>query len=84
MDYAYVGEYYNNVKETGTPAGDFSQVHVKVGSTIGQVDVDLFVNNLTNDDGLTWVEDSFQRFSGTRPAYQIRPRTIGLNLSYSF
>ena len=79
-----MGEYYNNTAETGTPAGDFGQVHVKVGSTIGKVDLDLFVNNLTNDDGLTWVEDNFQLFSGTSPAYRIRPRTIGMNISYHF
>ena len=84
IDYAYVGEYYNNTAETGTPAGDFGQVHVKVGTTIGQVDVDLFANNLTNDDGLTWVESDFQRFSGTSSAYRIRPRTIGISLGYQF
>ena len=84
LDYAYVGEYYNNVQETGTPAGGFSQIHLKAGSTIGQFDVDLFVDNVANDDGFTWVEDNFTRFSGTSPAYRIRPRTIGVNLSYSF
>ena len=84
LDYAYVGEYYNNLQEEGTSAGDFGQVHVKLGSTIGQFDVDVFVNNLTNDDGLTWVEDNFKRFSGTSPAYRIRPRSIGINIGYSF
>ena len=86
VDYAYVGEYYNNVGETGIPAGDFEQVHAKVGTTIGQVNIDLFVNNLTNDDGLTWVESTLVRFSGgtSNRAYRIRPRTIGINVAYTF
>ena len=86
VDYAYVGEYYNNLEQTGTEAGDFGQVHAKVGVNIGAVDLDLFVKNLTNDDGLTWVEETLVRFSGgtDQRAYRIRPRTIGMNISYRF
>lgn len=84
LDYAYVGEYYNNFEKNGTPAGDFSQVHLKLGTQIGQVALDVFVNNLTNDDALTWVEQNFTRFSGTSPAYRIRPRTMGVNVKYHF
>ena len=84
VDYAYVGEYYNNLAGTGTPAGDFSQVHFKVGANVGQVNVDLFVNNLTNEDGFTWVESNFSLFSDSNRAYVIRPRTMGMNIRYHF
>jgi iron complex outermembrane recepter protein len=88
LDFAYVGEYYNNVSEVGTPAGDFSQVHFKVGAQVGQINIDLFVNNLTDEDGLTWVESYISSGStsnrGNRRAYRIRPRTIGMNIGYSF
>jgi iron complex outermembrane recepter protein len=84
LDYAYVGEYYSNVQKTGTPAGDFSQLHLKVGAQIGQMNVDLFVNNLTNEDGLTWVESVLSTLSTSNRGYRIRPRTIGMNIGYRF
>lgn len=84
LDYAYVGEYYNNVQKIGTSAGDFSQLHLKVGAQIGQLNVDLFVNNLTNEDGLTWVESLVSTLSTSNRAYRIRPRTIGMNIGYRF
>ena len=85
LDYAYVGEYYNNVAETGVPAGDFSQLHFKIGTTVDRFSADFFVNNLTNSDGLTWVETNLSSFTtGLVRAYQIRPRTVGINLGYQF
>jgi iron complex outermembrane recepter protein len=84
LDYAYVGEYYSNVQKTGTPAGDFGQLHLKVGAQIGQLDIDLFVNNLTNEDGLTWVESVVSLYSTSHRGYRIRPRTIGMNIGYRF
>jgi iron complex outermembrane recepter protein len=84
LDYAYVGEYYNNVSKTGTPAGDFSQLHLKVGAQVGQINIDLFVNNLTNEDALTWVESLVSTLSTSNRGYRIRPRTIGMNIGYSF
>ena len=83
IDYAYVGEYYSNTAETGTPAGDFGQLNLKAGISFDQVAVDLFVNNATNDDGLTWV-DSINGLFGVNRANRIRPRTIGLNINYQF
>jgi iron complex outermembrane recepter protein len=86
LDYAYVGEYYNNVSKTGTPAGDFSQLHLKVGAQVSQINIDLFVNNLTDEDGLTWVE-SLRAISSdftSNRGYRIRPRTIGMNIGYHF
>jgi len=84
IDYSYEGEYFNSVAGTGTPAGDFSQVHIKFGAKVGQVNVDLFVNNLTNKTGFTWVESSLSTFTASQRAYPIRPRTVGINLGYHF
>ena len=84
IDYNYVGEYFNNVAGTGTPAGDFGQFHVKFGAKVGQVNVDLFVNNLTNETGFTWVESAVSTFTASQRAYPIRPRTVGINLGYHF
>lgn len=85
IDYAYISEYYNTVDEIGEAAGGFGQVHVKTGITLNQVDIDLFVNNLTDADDFTWV-DSSSNFTrrGISRAYRIRPRTIGLNIGYRF
>jgi outer membrane receptor protein involved in Fe transport len=83
IDYVYIGEYYSNVAETGVAVGDFGQLHLKAGIDFDQVAVDLFINNLTNDDGLTWV-DSVNAGLGVNRASRIRPRTIGLNVNYQF
>ena len=80
-DYEYVGEYYHNFSETGQASGDYSQVHLKAGVAINDnVDVDLFVNNLTNADDLTWVVNSLN----PDRAHRLRPRTIGVNIGYRF
>ena len=82
-DYSYIGEYFHNIAETGDASGGFSTVNVKAGISINNFDVDLFVNNLTNADDFTWVETSFQAVGSNR-GYRLRPRTIGLNIGYSF
>ena len=66
------------------PSGGFGQLNLKAGMGFDDIDVDIFINNLTNADELTWVESFLTGAVGTRRAYQIRPRTIGLNLSYKF
>ena len=89
IDYSYVSEYFSSVDEgqsftTPTPAGGFSQVNLKAGINFDPIAVDIFVNNLANDDGLTWVETGAVGSGGGNRAYRVRPRTIGLNLSYQF
>ena len=83
IDYTYLGEYYSNVTETGTPAGNYGQLNLKAGLAFNQIAVDLFVNNATNNDGLSWVS-SLQSTVGLTTANRIRPRTIGINMSYQF
>ncbi len=83
-DYAYVGAYNATIDQSATvpTSGDYSQVHLKAGVTFDQVMIGLFVKNLTNADNLTWT-DRFTQFGSTR-GMRIRPRTIGVNVSYNF
>ena len=57
---------------------------MKSGINFDQIDLDVFVNNLTNNDGVTWVETVNVTLGAGNNAYRIRPRTVGLNLSYKF
>lgn len=82
-DYAYVDEYYSNVAEVGQASGGYGQINLKTGMAIGNLDIDLFVNNLTNADDFTWTEAVYAQFNLSR-AYRLRPRTIGLNIGYHF
>ena len=87
IDYAYISEYFNSVGSGAgqTPAGGFGQFNLKVGTQFDQISADIFVDNLTNNDGLTWVETVFSGIvTDVTRANQIRPRTIGLNLRYQF
>ncbi len=84
-DYAYVGEYEAKLNQSDSvPAsGDYSQIHLKAGMTMENLAIDLFVNNLTNADDITWT-DFFSAGRGRTFAYRLRPRTIGFDISYRF
>lgn len=79
-DYAYVGGFYNNLQESGTEAGDYSKLNVKTGIAIDHFSIDLFVDNLTDEDAITWVDVLINDNRGHR----LRPRTVGLNVGYQF
>ncbi len=84
LDYSYIGEFYSYIDETEEASGGYGQIHLKSGVELGGVDVDLFVRNLTNADGFIWVESfSSGNVPGSR-GYRLRPRTIGMNVSYRF
>ena len=80
IDYTYVDEYHHLFTEVGPGSGDYSLVHLKVGTQVNNVNVDLFVNNLTNADEFTWRDNFFNAGRG----YRLRPRTVGLNVGYQF
>ena len=80
-DYAYVGGFYNNLKQLGDEAGGYHQLNVKTGIDIDQISIDLYVNNLTDADEISWQDTVL---SVDRRAVILRPRTIGIDLSYSF
>jgi len=80
-DIAHIGEYYNNLQELGPSAGDYTTVNLRIGVDINNsVSVDVFGRNLTDEEGLTWVETEI----GDGRANYIRPRTIGLELRALF
>jgi outer membrane receptor protein involved in Fe transport len=80
-DYNYVGSYYNNPQEAGRRAGGYGNLGVRAGIQTGRVEIDLFVNNLTNSNELTWI-DSLLAFEGR--AYRLRPRHGGLSVRVTF
>ena len=79
-DYAYVGGFYNNLQETGIEAGDYSTVNFKTGVALNQFDLAFYINNLTNEDELTWVDSEGLGARGNR----LKPRTLGVSLGYRF
>ena len=80
-DVAHIGEYYNNLQESGLAAGGFTTINLSLGAEINDsVSVDVFARNLTNKEGLTWIETEL----GDGRANYIRPRTIGIELRARF
>jgi len=86
-DYAYVDEYEHAFKSkivAGDPvAGGYSLLNLKAGMEVNDINLDLFVKNLTNANDFTWVENGINRFGAAR-AYRLKPRTVGFNVSYNF
>ena len=82
-DYSYISEYFHNISETGEASGGYSQINLKAGVSLDNLGLDLFVNNLTNANDFTWVETILGTVGANR-AYRLRPRTIGINISYHF
>lgn len=76
---AYRGKLYAALAESGMPVGDYYLMNARWGLKLGQVDLAVFGNNLTNDDGLVWAS---QIYDGR--VYRVRPRTLGLELAYKF
>lgn len=81
-DYTHVGGFYNNVQQTGVEAGDYSQVNMTVGATLGHFDVSLFANNLTNADSVSWVNYNYYAYDAR--IYRLRPRTVGISAAFRF
>jgi len=80
-DIAHAGEYFNNLQEQGPSAGDFTTINLRIGADISErISLDLFARNLTDEEGLTWVETEI----GDGRANFIRPRTIGVEIRALF
>ena len=81
-DYLYVSDYYGviNPDSDDIASGDYGLLDLKAGIAMGGFDVDLFVKNVTNANDYTWVENLWN----VGRAYRLKPRTIGLNVAYSF
>jgi outer membrane receptor protein involved in Fe transport len=84
-DSLYVGKFYGDLLQSpDTLAGDYIKIDARAGIAINQLGIELFARNLTNEDDFTWRGRGLT--PGGTPAfgYRMRPRTIGLQLSYSF
>lgn len=82
FDTIYVGSFYGRTDQPPlTRAGDYVEVDASAGVTFNALSVDLFVRNLTDEDAFT-----LRQIPRSAPftGFQLRPRTIGLQLSYRF
>ena len=79
-DYSYMGNYYNNLQESGDELGGFGKLNISAGVTLNQISLELFASNLTNADEATWVDSQFP----DNRSFRLRPRTLGLNIGYQF
>jgi iron complex outermembrane recepter protein len=87
FDSLYAGEFYGDLMESaGTRAGDYVKLDVRAGVKFKQTSVELFVKNLTDEDAYTWRGQAGQASGIVTPyfGYRLRPRTIGVQLGYSF
>ncbi len=81
-DSFYSGDFYGSILELPiTKAGEYVKVDASAGVVLGNLSVDLFVRNLTNEDAFTWqgVSNTASGYSG----FQMRPRTVGIQFGYS-
>lgn len=81
-DAAYRGTFYGDLAQTPlTKAGGYVRVDARAGTQINNVSVELFVQNLTNEEDYVWRGVSnFDNGFGQI----MRPRTVGVQLGYTF
>lgn len=82
-DSIYVGSFYGDLLESAKlESGDYVKHDASARVEIGNLNIDLFVLNLTNEDAFTnrGTLTNVGQFYG----YRLRPRTIGLQLGFVF
>ncbi len=85
-DAIYIGTLYTALLQQpiGIEAGDYVKLDLSARMEISKLSLDLYVRNATNAD------DFYSRSHFTTPnvgdyfGYRLRPRTVGLQLSYDF
>src|SRR3546814_1129087 len=83
VDSIYVGEFYGDIYQSpATKAGDYVKIDLTSRIKFGQVALELYVQNLTNEDVYTFrgTSDTGRDFFG----YRMRPRPIGRATTYDF
>ena len=83
VDSIYVGEFYGDIYQSpATKAGDYVKIDLTGRIKFDQLGVDLYVQNLTNEDVYTFrgTSDTGRDFFG----FRMRPRTIGARINYNF
>jgi iron complex outermembrane receptor protein len=82
-DSIYVGHFYGNLQESPTTeAGGYVKLDASARLSIRNINIDLFIRNLTNEDAYTYRGNNAR--SGEIYGYRLRPRTVGLQVGYSF
>ncbi len=89
LDSMYVGEFYGNVQQSAnTKSGDYVRLDASMRMLMGNLALDLFVRNLTDENAFTFrgvgVPAASRPIWGDFFGYRLRPRTVGLQLGYSF
>jgi outer membrane receptor protein involved in Fe transport len=77
-DLVSVGEYYDNLQQFGEASGGYTTISARVGVLLDDWRVELFVDNLTDEFAIVyidWWDDSY---------FALRPRTIGVQAIYRF
>lgn len=77
-DLVNVDEYYDNLQQMGEASGGYTTFSARAGVSLDDWQVDLFVDNLTDEFAYTyndWWEGSY---------LVLRPRTVGVQASYRF
>lgn len=88
-DSMYSGEFYGDVQRTAAlRVDDYYKIDARAGMTFSSLGVEVFVRNVTNKDAFTFRGSTVGTLGPTAAypsfGYQLRPRTVGLQLSYSF
>jgi iron complex outermembrane recepter protein len=81
-DSIYIGRFYGDLQGSAISAsGDYLKIDASARVEFGNLNFDLYVRNLTDTDEFT-----FRDTAPLVPAfgYRMRPRTIGVQLGYTF
>jgi iron complex outermembrane recepter protein len=79
-DYGYIGKFYRALVEQRidqAASGGYGKVDMRFGVTLDRFGIELFGRNLTNVNGYTGAQSDYR-------AYQLMPRTVGINVSHQF
>ncbi len=84
-DAIYVGEFFGDVLGSPTTrAGDYVKIDASARIAFDNLSLDLFVRNLTNEDAFTYRSNYGAFAVGNFYGYRMRPRTVGLQIGYTF
>lgn len=73
-DINYKSSYYSEASRQDLVAGDYTTVNLKAGVSVGNVDLEAYVKNLTDEYAFTQI--GF--WAGLEDGYALRPRSVGV------
>ena len=78
LNYAHVGSYHDYISADTAEAGGYNKLDARAGIILENVELEIYASNLLNEDAITQV------LSDPVIAYQLRPRTIGIDMRFRF